>query len=224
MACGGKNSFSSFSISPGNRSMGKRCLPFLSFALLHQNVLQTISRSASFVPITIQRVGQISGHFESGSWNVTDAYPRLLLSGVETKSMPDFPRAIVDWLPSDVVAGTIKSSLTSNTPLAPFRVLNITHPHSISWSDFLSTLSNVPSFPSNFKVLPYEQWINEVASKDEGGIGGLADFFGDLGKAGLPEFVAAEEVTEALKSVKKEQEPTISPDEIARWLAFWQKK
>ncbi|OJD40614.1 male sterility protein [Diplodia corticola] len=141
--------------------------------------------TALCVPVKLFRVGQLCGHSSLGVWNSTEMWPIMISTGLKhLRALPSLPSTTVNWLPVDVCASSIASSLfataaatATTTDPSTYTVHNLVNPSPISWSAFLSTLAAATSSPSSssnpstlaFGTVSMREWVTmlERAAEQE---------------------------------------------------------
>ncbi|KIV92355.1 hypothetical protein PV10_06802 [Exophiala mesophila] len=118
--------------------------------------------------VSVCRVGQLSGATKTGIWNMSEAYPLLMVSAKATGVLPDLNNEILNWLPVDLAAKAFVElavercviDRTSDT-LAVYHVLN--PDMGVHWSDLLVWLSKELSF----KVVTVDEWLKTLEQLKE---------------------------------------------------------
>ncbi|KAK0122143.1 hypothetical protein ONS95_010404 [Cadophora gregata] len=131
-------------------------------------IIERITQTASHLlslPITLLRVGQLSGHTQTGHWSTEEMWPIMFATSFHPSmnALPLFPEKKVDWIPVDIAARTITDILLSSSPVLPlegalpgtqigcqdekneskiYNVHNIVNPHSIPWSSLIAMLQS----------------------------------------------------------------------------------
>ena len=122
-----------------------------------ERITQTASSLLSF-PIKLLRVGQLSGHTQTGHWSTDEMWPIMFATSFHPSmnALPLFPERKVDWIPVDIAAATITDILLSDVERIQdvdatevnenaqelYNVHNIVNPHSIPWSSLIAMLQS----------------------------------------------------------------------------------
>lgn len=94
------------------------------------------------VPVSVYRVGQVSGDTQNGIWNTTELAPMMIYAGAgQLKKMPMVGED-VNWIPVDVCSRSLVDlALKSSSDLsANERVYHLLNPRSIRYEDYLDCL------------------------------------------------------------------------------------
>jgi thioester reductase-like protein len=115
----------------------------------------------------ILRVGQISGPLSgTGSWNVQEWVPSLVLSSKHLGVAPESPGQIINWIPVDEL-GKIISELVDDATKHLNKgalVYNVVNPSPTTWTELLPALKTVAP-----TTVPASEWIVRLEeSKDTG--------------------------------------------------------
>lgn len=116
------------------------------------------------IPIQIYRLGQISGHSETGVWiNTKDISARLIVGGIYMKKMPNRWTRYIDWIPVNFASSAIVDICLQNFDNKNI-IYHITNPNVVEWKEFLNILkkSNII-----FKTINSHLWINEIYKSKE---------------------------------------------------------
>ncbi|KAH7413166.1 male sterility protein [Cadophora sp. MPI-SDFR-AT-0126] len=115
-------------------------------------IIERITQTASSLlslPISLLRVGQLSGHTQTGHWSTDEMWPIMFATSFHPSmnALPLFSGKNVDWIPVDIAAKTITDILLSSGDEATekeglYNVHNIVNPHSIPWSSLITMLQS----------------------------------------------------------------------------------
>lgn len=123
--------------------------------------------------VSVIRVGQLCGD-ESGIWNSSEAYPRMLSTAKLIRCLPDIQNEVLNWTPVDLAArAVLEIAFQKQDPNSPrgdgkggtefktsvYHVLN--HHNSPKWKEMLMWLSNDTQGPGFQIVLPSE-WLQKL--------------------------------------------------------------
>ena len=121
------------------------------------------------LPIAIARIGQLCGDEETGTWNVSEAWPLMLSSAKVTNTLPMLDEKL-NWLKVDLAARAVVQISFSllekrrqdhqlQPSLPVFHVLNNnTEPR---WSDMLGWIKR---WQSGLEIIPPAAWVEKVES------------------------------------------------------------
>ncbi|QRV95150.1 AMP binding enzyme [Ceratobasidium sp. AG-Ba] len=111
----------------------------------------------------VVRLGQLTGHKQSGSWAPTDWVPLIMASSLAVGCLPDAIGA-VSWIPLDVAAGAIVDACACRESHLP-PVIHCAHPRPTSWSVVMSMFGHALQPLSNrpLPLIPFSQWNSRVA-------------------------------------------------------------
>ncbi|MBW4609137.1 MAG: amino acid adenylation domain-containing protein [Hassallia sp. WJT32-NPBG1] len=129
------------------------------------------------LPISIYRIGRVSGHSQTGAFNVNDFLYKLIIGCVQLGSVPD--RDIQeDIMPVDYVSqGIIHLSKEEKYLGKVFHLVN----NQLLHTNIL--LKVIQSFGYQIQQLPYEKWrlklINIAGASDEHPLYSLVPFFSE---------------------------------------------
>lgn len=108
------------------------------------SIFENINLSVE-VPVSVYRVGQISGDTQNGTWNTTELAPMMIYAGAgKLKKMPDIGRDIY-WIPIDICSRSIVD-LALNVASCDIstghdsRVYHLMNPRQLSYNDYLECL------------------------------------------------------------------------------------
>lgn len=129
------------------------------------------SSKNSGIPVSILRIGQISGHdsIEKSSWPSQEWLPALVRTSRSLGLIPDINLS-VDWVPvnrvsqfiQDLTAATREADSMRQSSL--LEVYNIVHPWPREWSSFVNALQR--KHPKA-KVVPLRQWVDALRAHGE---------------------------------------------------------
>ena len=108
------------------------------------------------LPVCIYRIGRVSGHSETGVFNVNDLLYRLIIGCVELGSSPH-TEIMQDVIPVDYVARAIIHLSQQQKSWA--KAFHITHPQAVSTNVFFDKLRSL-GYP--IQQIPYEQWHQQL--------------------------------------------------------------
>ncbi|KAJ7167454.1 male sterility protein-domain-containing protein, partial [Mycena filopes] len=106
------------------------------------------------------RVGQLSGG-PNGAWNINEWVPALVQASAVLGCIPDGHKDVT-WLPVDVAAAAIVELLAAS-PASVKPILNLVHPHPISWT----TLARIMAAELSVPIVPYTQWLDQLEKATE---------------------------------------------------------
>ena len=110
------------------------------------------------IPVTIYRPGTVSGHSQTGAWNVNDVPCRLLKGCIQLGKAP-YKNVIAVYLtPVDYVTKAIV--YLSQQQSLQGKVFHLTNPQPMFWNDIMDW---VYSFGYPLQRMPYRQWQLELA-------------------------------------------------------------
>lgn len=119
--------------------------------------------------VDIVRVGQVSGHSETGVWNVSEAYPLLLSSARLTGCLPKLDQEQLAWIPVDKAATAFvqlaigeRHETTEST-----RVFHLLNPErKTDWNALVSWIHQ----GETFDTVPVEKWLRKLESLRDSGV------------------------------------------------------
>ena len=110
------------------------------------------------IPTTIYRPGTVSGHSQTGAWNVNDVPCRLLKGCIQLGKAP-YKNVIAVYLtPVDYVTKAIV--YLSQQQSSQGKIFHLTNPQPMFWNDIMDW---VYSFGYPLQRMPYRQWQLELA-------------------------------------------------------------
>ncbi|WQF89304.1 Putative AMP-dependent synthetase/ligase domain, phosphopantetheine binding ACP domain, AMP-binding [Colletotrichum destructivum] len=124
--------------------------------------------SSHNVPVRVLRVGQLCGHTRLGTWNHTEMWPIMMMTGLDFLSAMPVLKTEVDWLPVDVCAEAIQEAVLTSRE-ASYTVTNLTNPDTISWDELLETLEEASG--RQFERLAMREWVARLEAKSNGSTG-----------------------------------------------------
>ncbi|KAK5019294.1 putative NRPS-like protein biosynthetic cluster [Cryomyces antarcticus] len=134
-----------------------------------ERILERASQSG--VPVSILRVGQIAGPLavDGGCWTKHEWLPSLVRT---SKALGRIPAelGLVDWIPVDKLANTIKDLVFANIEKASLEVYNLVNPRVSSWSDLVPAVQNfykeLHSSSPAMKTIPLDKWVEALERID----------------------------------------------------------
>jgi len=114
------------------------------------------------LPITLYRLGPISGHSQTGVFNPNDFLYRLMQGYIQLGSAPQGAMPL-DILPVDYVSKAIVH--LSQNPQSQGKVFHLIHPQPAS-SDGLFAACRTAGYP--IQRVPYDQWYRELRAIAQG--------------------------------------------------------
>lgn len=119
--------------------------------------------------INVIRVGQLTGDTENGIWNVSEAFPLILMAVDALDALPMLEDEPLKWVPFDKAAAVIlELSIHSNDVEAGennFNVFNLTNNRTdMNWKDMMRIIKEVRSKP--FNVVTWKEWLDLVEQYD----------------------------------------------------------
>lgn len=165
-------------------------------------VAQTFSRELG-MEVRMFRVGQLCGHSVYGSWNASEMFPIMMVTGLRyLKAMPTEGQT-VNWLPVDVCAEAVRAVLVNHhgdRGLEEYSLHNLVNPGTVSWGGFLDRLKEASGVA--FERVSMKEWVSrlEKISEREEGVPGakLLGFFETMAQAEQGEAVFDNAKTAAL--------------------------
>lgn len=122
------------------------------------------------IPVSIYRLGRMSGHSQTGACNTNDFIHRVLKGCIQIGSVPDTD-TIVDMTPVDYVSRAILHLSKQKESLGKtFHVLN-THP--IHWRELISWLR---SFGYLLRQIPAQKWQSELMEEWQAELQNVSEF------------------------------------------------
>lgn len=120
--------------------------------------------------IKLLRVGQLCGHTRTGYWNTDEMWPIMFASSAHPaiSAIPDFRGKVVDWVPVDIAAGTVRDILLSNQNDI-YSVHNVVNPSPIAWSELVGMLQKGNLGPNEMNVVSMKEWVERLTSQVEAG-------------------------------------------------------
>ncbi|KAJ6534650.1 putative aminoadipate reductase [Mycena vulgaris] len=175
------------------------------------------------------RIGQMSGSRLAGTWPITNWFPMLVQASLKLGAIPD-ARGVISWIPVDAVAQSILELILSEKSLPP--VLNIVHPHPITWSSMIGTLRTAlirakGLEPDALQLVSFQHWFNLLENSPDSDLPALMllDFYRHMAQgdahmsdtnsefAGMPSF----DTTTPTFGIGSWIE-ALTPQEIERWV------
>ncbi|TKA59788.1 hypothetical protein B0A49_10410 [Cryomyces minteri] len=134
-----------------------------------ERILERASQSG--VPVSILRVGQIAGPLavDGGCWTKHEWLPSLVRT---SKALGRIPAelGVVDWIPVDKLAETIKDLVFANAEKASLEVYNLVNPRVSSWSDLVPAVQtfykDLHGSSSTMETIPLDKWVEALERID----------------------------------------------------------
>ncbi|KAF7352571.1 Acetyl-CoA synthetase-like protein [Mycena venus] len=165
------------------------------------------------------RVGQLCGGL-NGAWNINEWFPALVQASSVVQHFPDSQKD-VNWLPVDVAAAAIVDFLAA---VRLNSVVNLVHPHPVSWSVLCQTLSTELSV----SIVPYPQWLSLLEDackthekKSDLRASRLIEFFRSLRDPVGSFKTDIDSALHASPSLRSQMHPLQKKD-VQQWLLYWQ--
>ncbi|MBE9224526.1 thioester reductase domain-containing protein [Phormidium sp. LEGE 05292] len=108
------------------------------------------------LPVSIYRLGRISGHSQTGVFNVNDFLYRLIIGCVELGSIPD-TEMMLNIIPVDYASKAIVH--LSKQQVSWDKVFHLVHPDSVSSNLFFEKLRSI-GYP--IQIVSYKQWHTQL--------------------------------------------------------------
>lgn len=116
--------------------------------------------------VDVVRVGQVSGHSESGVWNASEAYPLLLSSARLVGCLPKLDGEELAWLPVDKAAAAFVQLAVSNDQqnvsedlAGSTHVFYTLNPEDkTSWNSIISWIQK----SEKFEIVPVQEWLHKL--------------------------------------------------------------
>jgi thioester reductase-like protein len=119
-----------------------------------------ITARARGVPVCIYRPGMITGHSQTGTWNVQDVTCRMIRTWVDLGDVPDMPLVRVDLTPMDYVSKAIVHLSRQRAALG--KVFHLVNPRSVRLMDMVAWIR---SFGYPLRQVPYKKWLGELLER-----------------------------------------------------------
>jgi len=191
---------------------------------------------ASGITTAVLRAGQIAGPVsETGMWNKQEWLPSIIASSKHLGMLPETLGGMntVDWVPVDLLA-TIVVEIAENIVhrksdrAEGALVYNLVNPQTVTWP---SLLPAVQEFIGVKKVIPFDEWVQELQQSSTANNGALIasnpglkllDFFRGLSEKQTTVEGSRYAVNKMLRDSKQASDLTaISPDWMRLWLRQW---
>ena len=183
-----------------------------------------VGNQKSGVPVSILRVGQITGPVTvaAGIWNRDEWFPSLIKTSKSLGCLPNYlPDA--DWIPVDILADAVIDIAHSTMDTDHAMIYNIVNPKSIPWKSLIDTV--LKRLGPQIKVVELNEWIDMLAQVNQSDSHGVTakpaakilNFYRELesGKpAGGLKYVTAHGI--AASTTMVELEPV-----SAKWMDIW---
>jgi thioester reductase-like protein len=114
------------------------------------------------LPVSIYRLGPVSGHSQTGVFNVNDFLYRLILGYIQLKSAPE-GEMILDIMPVDYATGAI--AYLSKHPQSWGKAFHLIHPSPVSSNLLFEHLCSL-GYP--IERIPYQQWYAKLLEIAQG--------------------------------------------------------
>ena len=128
------------------------------------------------------RIGQVSGHSETGWWKESEALPLMIRSAMTLKALPELPHTC-SWLPVNTLASVILEIAwacsvpgrdygadcaydSSTVTLMDDSIYNVCNPCEFSWPALLNSLQQSGY---HFEIVPFEEWMNLLRGSEARG-------------------------------------------------------
>lgn len=108
------------------------------------------------IPVSIYRLGRISGHSQTGVFNLNDFLYRLIIGCVHLGSVPD-AEEMLDMVPIDYASQAIV--YLSQQPVSCGKAFHIVHPNPVPSNILLETLR---SMGYSIQQISYSQWRTKL--------------------------------------------------------------
>ena len=119
--------------------------------------------------IAVVRVGQLAGAEETGVWNMSEAYPRMLGSVLETGCLPGIGDELA-WLPVDVAAGALVQAagggMGEMEEMQVYHVVNDARPVA-RWEEMLGWLGREEEEEEGVEVVEPGRWVECLERLDQ---------------------------------------------------------
>ncbi|TEA18492.1 Adenylate-forming reductase Nps11 [Colletotrichum sidae] len=117
------------------------------------------------VPVRILRVGQLCGHTRLGTWNRTEMWPIMMMTGLDFLAAMPVLDTEVDWLPVDVCAEAIQEAVLGHREDS-YTVANLTNSATISWDMLLDHLEEASG--KQFERVEMREWVARLEARSAG--------------------------------------------------------
>ena len=189
---------------------------------------QLLLGSASFIDVSICRVGQIAGPTlsDKGVWKKDEWLPSLIKSSRYLQLLPESlsdSMTELDWIPVDL-ASTVLAELSLLPCAESARVYHVVNPRTFSWKSLIPAVNEICNL-GNLTIVPFGEWIKalrksapETFEKQEiekNPAIKLLDFFEDLPRAKIPKLSTVE--TQKRSRRLREMGP-VKPEDMKRWM------
>ncbi|KAL1893536.1 putative NRPS-like protein biosynthetic cluster [Sporothrix stenoceras] len=190
------------------------------------------------LPVTVVRVGQISGPVtlpkNAGVWNPKEWFPSLVAFSAYFAVIPSSlgRNERVDWIPVDYLAKILLEIANSPSPAGEATLVHAVHPHPVEWIDALlpTVLHHFKAKGTPVQVVALEEWVarltKEAQSADDELSASLSAFrlvpfltnIASKTAPPRPEFGTEQAVK---RSLTLKSLPVIAGDLVEIWLRQW---
>ncbi|GJJ15517.1 putative secondary metabolism biosyntheticenzyme [Clathrus columnatus] len=121
----------------------------------------------SGLPVTIIRIGQLSGYTTNGAWTLTEHVPIIIRSSVELGMIPnDIPVELkflgIHYLPTDIGSlAVIQQTIKSSDNLEYFHVENTA---ATPWNEMVEAVQAIAQ-QRPLKIVSLESWLSHISSQ-----------------------------------------------------------
>ncbi|KJR90042.1 nonribosomal peptide synthetase [Sporothrix schenckii 1099-18] len=193
------------------------------------------------LPVTVVRVGQISGPVtlpkHAGIWNPKEWFPSLVAFSAHTRRLPTSlgRNERVDWIPADHLAQILlefATAATAATAPGEATLVHAVHPRSTTWSDVLlpSVLAHFKAQGTPLQAVALDDWVatlvKEAQTADDALSAKLSalrlvPFLSSLATASAPARPLFDTSIAVQKSATLQSLPPIAADSVEIWLRQW---
>ncbi|CZS88724.1 uncharacterized protein RAG0_00370 [Rhynchosporium agropyri] len=150
-----------------------------------ERITQTASSLLS-LPVELLRVGQLSGHTQTGYWSTDEMWPIMFATSFHRSmnALPLFEGKSVDWIPVDIAANTIRDIILSDvstsastspsstrevikdTEIELYNVHNIVNPHTIPWKTLIAMLQaiRIRNGQDPLEEISMREWTSQLVA------------------------------------------------------------
>lgn len=116
--------------------------------------------------LKILRLGQLTGDSKTGSWNRSEAWPRMLSTVDILECLPSIDQPL-EWLPLDTAArAVLETTFAENTKSGECEVYHLVqYRREKGWMDFLGWIKEVRK--KSFEVVTPEVWLERLEKYPE---------------------------------------------------------
>jgi len=112
------------------------------------------------IPVTIYRPARISGHSQTGIWNLSDFACRTIKGCIEAGIAPQQHFSSESWVPVDYVSRAIVH--LSHKRDSQGQVFHLVNRRPLDWEWLFTRIAGL-GYP--LKILPYERWRKEFCAR-----------------------------------------------------------